>query len=601
MISGVKAPSKTAFVSLIAFYIVLVVFLSLFFWFIIGDIASGAESRFTQGMLSIFFYVFALVIVVITVAATFYTLIQLIRLRKNNVLYGGMKLRLMGYFSGFAFLLTIPQILLAVILIFTTTNKWLSSNTQEVIAKSRNSLMMTRDNRMINLREFSNSQIFFDTIRAMLKSPASQNRLWRDLVDVNHLVSGIQVFSLEGDELLFLGDLMCKTNFRKIFKELEEGELPVLIGQSQLFLRYLVPINLAQGEAVKVVVSFAQPISDNNLINDLTLLSEHYIPLIQSRYWIRANIILVLFLFILIINFISIYLGLYISNMLLWPIIDIEEAIKKVASGDFSIRLYSEKENHFSMLVTAFNKMIFDLEKLQKNSTHFNKMKAWQDIARRMAHEINNPLTPIRMSAERMVRQYKKNPENFENVLTKSTQIIIDEVENLKMLLHDFRAFSRLPEPQFEKSNLYDILVDLVALYRNQENKKIQFSLGEVDQNCNIVIDKMQIRQVFSNLIKNSVEAIEDEGYINFASVIVRRQNIKYCRVILEDSGKGIPAHLLDNIFTPYFTTKEDGTGLGLSIVERIIFAHKGKIRALSKEGDGTTFVIDLPMENEIE
>ena len=205
------------------------------------------------------------------------------------------------------------------------------------------------------------------------------------------------------------------------------------------------------------------------------------------------------------------------------------------------------------------------------------------------------------MSAERMVRQYKKNPENFENVLTKSTQIIIDEVENLKMLLHDFRAFSRLPEPQFEKSNLYDILVDLVALYRNQENKKIQFSLGEVDQNCNIVIDKMQIRQVFSNLIKNSVEAIEDEGYINCASVIVRRQNIKYCRVILEDSGKGIPAHLLDNIFTPYFTTKEDGTGLGLSIVERIIFAHKGKIRALSKEGDGTTFVIDLPMENEIE
>lgn len=601
MISGVKAPSKTTFVSLLSFYIVAVVFLSLFFWFIIVDIASGIDSRFTKGMLSVFFYLFAFVITVVIFAGTFYMLGQLLRLKKSNALYGGMKLRLMGYFSGFAFLITIPQVLLAIILIFTTTNKWLSSNTQEVIGKSRSSMMLSRDDKMNNLRGFANSRIFFNSIKSMIDYPDRQNALWQDLVDVNRLVSGIQVFTLDGEELFFLGDPMSKTNFRKIFQELNEGELPVLVGQSSIFFRYLVLVELSKDRAVKVVVSFAQPIADNSLINDLTLLSEHYIPLIQSRNWIRTNIMLVLFLFILIINFISIYLGLYISNMLLWPIVDIEEAIKKVASGDFSVRLYCEKENHFAMLVDAFNKMIFDLERLQKNSTHFNKMKTWQEIARRMAHEINNPLTPIRMSAERMVRQYQKNPNNFETVLNKSAQIIIDEVENLKKLLHDFRAFSRLPEPQFEKNNLYDLIMDLVVLYKNQEDKKIQFSLSEFDPNCILVFDKMQMRQVFSNLIKNSIEAIEVEGYINFASVIVRRQNIKYCRIMIEDSGKGIPPNLLENIFTPYFTTKEQGTGLGLAIVERIIFAHSGKIKVLSKEKDGTTFVIDLPMENENE
>lgn len=601
MIKGVKTPSKTTFASLMLFYLVFIVSASLFFWLLITDIASGAESRFRGGVLAVVFLCFNAFVIGGAVFSIIFILVKLFQLKKLSPLQGGLKLRFTAYFLGFAFLVSVPQVLLAIILIFVSSNKWLPFETQEVIAKSRNSLMEIREERMKNLKSFSQSSLFSLQVEKMIKEPQSISSHWLALQDINPAVAGIQVFDREGKELFFCGDESARSLFKNFFENYSEGELPILVAPDHLLFRFLVPIEISQGTMLKVVVSFAQPVSENNLISDLTLLSEHYRPLIQSRHWIKTNITFVLLLFILMINLVSIYLSLYISNLIIVPIWDIEQATRKVAEGDFSVRLYSEKNNHFAQLVNSFNKMVYDLEKLQTNSTHFNKMKAWQDIARRMAHEINNPLTPICMSAERMLRQYQKDPQNFEPVLKKGTSLIIEEVESLKTLLNDFRAFSRLPDPIFEETNLFELIESTVELYHNYSEKEIIFNLDGIDTQLSFPLDRLQIKQVFSNLIKNSIESMKESGQINISTVLVTRQNVRYCRVILEDSGCGMKKNVLDNIFTPYFTTKKEGTGLGLSIVERIVFSHKGKIRALSKEGEGTSFLIDLALENKNE
>lgn len=597
MISGARLSSRTSLVTLIVFYLTFTIASSVFFWFLILDISSGSAGHFRGGVIGVAFVFLAIIIIILSIFWISGILIGIVKQKKTDQLQGGLKLRLIGYFSSFALLVTVPQVVLAIMIVVVTTDKWLPTNTETVIMNSRNSMMDNRDQKIENLRQVSSSRLFNEKLKEMYKNPKQADRIWDDLTEINMLLSAIQLFSQEGETVLFQGNEICRMKYKRVLRETVEGELPQKTIRNNSFFRYLLPVNCADGFSCKAVITQVQAATDNDLINDLTDLSQHYRPLIESRVWMRNNITLVLLLFILIINLISIYISLYLSNQIILPILDIQKATQQVAEGDFSVRLYPDKTNNFGMLASSFNKMVFDLEKLQKNSSHYNKMKAWQDIARRMAHEINNPLTPIRLSAERMLRVYKKKPENFGSVLDKSANAIISEVENLEELLHDFRAFSRLPEPIFERIMLYDLISEVVEIYRHLGDKTISIDLSSLDRSLLLVMDKKQIKQVFSNLVKNSIEALGENGRINISSTLVSRRNIRYCRIILEDNGKGMSEEVLEHIFTPYFTTKQEGTGLGLSIVERIVFSHKGKIRAASKEARGTSFIIDLPME----
>lgn len=600
MIDGVKPPSKTTIVSLMLFYLIFTFFVSIVFWILIADISTGADQRLSDGILGLGSTVFFVLAIGSSFFIIGFILFKLVKVKKRDPLQGGLKLRLLAYFAGFGVVLTIPQIVLAIILVFSTTSEWLPDNTENIILKSRAIVMKSRDDKIENLKQFSESEIFLNQVEKMVQTPSYSNFLWNDLVEINPFISGAQVYDDQGAQLLFTGDKSCHLDYQKISDNMQGGELPLTIYQEKSIFRYLL-LAQVQGEEVKIIVSLVQPTSDQVLITDLTNLFEHYKPLIESREWMRTNIILVLILFFLIINLISIYISLYLSNLIILPIVDIERATQRVAGGDFSVRLYSDKNNNFGLLTNSFNKMVFDLEKLQKNSSHFNKMKAWQDIARRMAHEINNPLTPIRLSAERMLRKYQRDPENFEGVLEKSVHVIISEVENLQLLLNDFRAFSKLPEPKFENLCLLKLLEEAAHLYQDLHEKETVIDLERVDPGLMLYVDKGQIKQVFSNLIKNAIEAFDEKGEINISTTLVSLQNLKYCRIIVQDNGKGIPQDLLDNIFIPYYTTKTEGTGLGLSIVERIVFTHKGRIKVMSNTGKGTTFVIDLPLESSYE
>ncbi len=596
----IRTLSKTTVFALSVFYLLLIFLASIFFWFLVQEIATGEGRMLNSAVLDVGFTFVSSLSITLFIALLLYAISKSIRIRKVDPFRGGLKLKFIVFFSGFSLLISIPQIVLAVLLISSTSNLWISPSTERILQDSRASLIASQNEKNKILENLTKSSLYDNAVEEMINNPMQQRQIWRNFQYLNSHLSSIQAFNEGGEDIVFAGNEICRLDYSPRLEQMNQGEFPLSIYKEHSVFRYVNTVKI-EDRSYKVVSSIIRNDVDSVLINDISNLYEHYLPLIESREWIQRNLILILLLFVLAINIFSVYLSLYFSDLIIYPILDVEKAIKRVSQGEFSVRLYPAKNSSFTDLSESFNKMVYDLEKLQKNSSHFNKMKAWQEIAKRMAHEINNPLTPIRLSAERIMRQYKKGSKNFGEILEKSGNAIISEVENLQGLLHDFRAFSKLPEPKMESVNLLHLLETEAILYEHLNEKKVVFSLENVDPTINLRVDKGQIKQVFANLFKNAMEAIEGDGEIQLVTALVSRQNIKYCRIVVEDNGKGMTKEVVENVFTPYYTTKNDGTGLGLAIVERIIFTHKGRIKVYSKLGKGTTFIVDLPLEMKYE
>jgi nitrogen fixation/metabolism regulation signal transduction histidine kinase len=309
---------------------------------------------------------------------------------------------------------------------------------------------------------------------------------------------------------------------------------------------------------------------------------------------------LVLVFFFSIFSFpmllLSILVSFLLSEEIMRPIVNLEEATRRVAEGDFSYRILGRASDELSMLVSSFNRMISELERSRLKLLQTEKVTAWQEIAQRLAHEIKNPLTPIKLSAQRLLRKAQTDPAGLEGIVENSVRAIINEVDNLDRLLREFRDFSRLPAPIMTDVNLRR-LVNEVAEVHAAPYKNIQFRIDEVPEDLIVKADETQLKQVFINLFKNAFEAIEGEGRVTVRADLVRKGNTQYCRIQVQDTGRGVGKEYQNQVFNPYFTTKNAGTGLGLPIVERIIFDHKGQIWFETQEGVGTSFFIDLPME----
>jgi len=239
--------------------------------------------------------------------------------------------------------------------------------------------------------------------------------------------------------------------------------------------------------------------------------------------------------------------------------------------------------------------MVTELDRARRRMAQAEKVQAWQEIAQRLAHEVKNPLTPIKLAAERLQRRYQADAPDFEDVLDRTVSTIVREVDALTALLNEFRSFSRMPEPQFEQIPLAELLRYVADIYRDQS--AVAISLAGVPDDLTITADRGQLRQVFVNLITNAVEAAGGSVSILISAHEVQRGRESICRVRVEDDGPGIPEDLRESVFDPYVTSKSRGTGLGLAIVERIVFDHDGGISYESAPGSGTTFVIDLPVE----
>jgi nitrogen fixation/metabolism regulation signal transduction histidine kinase len=292
----------------------------------------------------------------------------------------------------------------------------------------------------------------------------------------------------------------------------------------------------------------------------------------------------------------TLIIAISLTKRVSYPLVELTEATRRVAEGDFSIHIVARRNDELGLLIRSFNTMVRDLEKSQAALVKAEKISIWQNMAEQLAHEIKNPLTPIKLSAERVLRRWRKEPERIHEILESCMMDIIQVTEGLSTLLTEFRTLSRPMEPSLSWTSLQQLTEETVAPYRNSY-PKVQFNMGHIDPGMVVKIDRQRLSQVLTNLIINGIDAMNGSGTIDIRTDLVKKWENQYCRLSISDTGKGITKQDSSQIFTPYFTTKASGTGLGLSIVERIVNEHGGTIWFNSAEGMGTTFFIDLPLQ----
>jgi len=277
---------------------------------------------------------------------------------------------------------------------------------------------------------------------------------------------------------------------------------------------------------------------------------------------------------------------------------EIIDSVKDLEKIEREIKM-PQREQQLTAVVTAatlrdddgsaLGVMVFleDITQIQK----VQRMEAWREVARRIAHEIKNPLTPIQLSAERLRKRYASMLGGDGGILDKCTTTIIQQVEELKSLVNEFSQFARLPAAKLATQDLNEIVSESLFLF-NEGHNGIQFNFrpGVIPT---LDLDREQIKRVLINLLDNAVAAVQDDGEIKLSTHYDRGRGVVTLEVA--DNGSGLAPEMRTKIFEPYFSTKENGTGLGLTIVSQIVEDHRGYIRALPNEPRGTRFSIEFP------
>ncbi|THJ20821.1 MAG: HAMP domain-containing protein [Nitrospira sp. CG24D] len=221
------------------------------------------------------------------------------------------------------------------------------------------------------------------------------------------------------------------------------------------------------------------------------------------------------------------------------------------------------------------------------------KVAAWQEVARRVAHEIKNPLTPIQLSAQRLRKKFFEKSPDFDKIFDEATNVIVTEVGSLKHMVDEFSKFARLPAPQMARQSLNEVIHEVLTLYR-AAHKDIEFCV-ELDEDLPVLnFDREQLKRVCVNLFDNAIQAMNHTGRVWVSTKYDTKR--KRAIVSVADEGVGITLEDQEKLFVPYFTRKKTGTGLGLAIVRRIITDHDGQIQASNNQPKGAVFTFDLPV-----
>ena len=295
--------------------------------------------------------------------------------------------------------------------------------------------------------------------------------------------------------------------------------------------------------------------------------------------------------------FLTIVFAITFAGRLTKPIINLISASQSISKGKLDSRVPEiEADEEIKTLNKNFNKMIDRLKKQQEKLLDAERYSAWETVARKLAHEIKNPLTPIQLSIDGLREKYanklKDKNDNFVNYL----QTINRQIKDIEKLVNEFSDFARMPAPILKKINILDVADRAVQFYK-MSDKNLNLKLkNDSKENYSIKGDDEQLYRVFLNLIKNSIEAIQekkqkDKNLQGKISVEIVKNN-EYIVIKMLDNGSGF--NDIKNITKPYYTTKKDGTGLGLPIVSKIINEHNGDINFL-KNPNGAQIEISLP------
>lgn len=294
----------------------------------------------------------------------------------------------------------------------------------------------------------------------------------------------------------------------------------------------------------------------------------------------------------------AILLSLWTSARVSQPIEQLARAAEEVAAGNWETRVPERGRDELSVLARSFNHMTGELSNQRERLMQSERVAAWRELARRLAHELKNPLFPLQLTVENLARARALPPEEFDEVFAESTRTLSMEIANLKAIIGRFSDFSKMPRPQLERIDAKDVLERVRALYQNvgagmaaQIGAKIAVETEIADEPMPMDADPELLHRALSNLVLNAMDAMPEGGIIRLEA----RPKDERVELRVADTGVGLTPEECERLFTPYYTTKQHGTGLGLAIVQSVIADHAGTISVESRPAGGTVFVIALP------
>jgi signal transduction histidine kinase len=289
---------------------------------------------------------------------------------------------------------------------------------------------------------------------------------------------------------------------------------------------------------------------------------------------------------------IAIPLAIVWSSQISRPVERLAAFSDKLAQGDWDEPLTLHSVRELQTLVHALDRMRQDLQTYRDKLVTSERQAAWSQMARKVAHEVKNPLTPIAVSVADLKRSYEQKRPDFPEILDQAVRTVGEEVERLRRLLQEFSDFARIPPPRLAPCRVSNLMEDLATLY-GREIAAGRLIVTRPEQEITFTADSGQIRQALINLVKNGLEALNGDGRVTVSAGV----SGEALAISVSDSGPGLSEEQKSNLFVPGFTTKAQGSGLGLTIVERIVNDHEGSIAVDAGPGRGTTFRIRLPLE----
>jgi len=327
-------------------------------------------------------------------------------------------------------------------------------------------------------------------------------------------------------------------------------------------------------------------------LRDSLLLISLPFPLEQQEI-AKATEGLIEFLFFISVFFVAAVLifARGIGSTIVNPIKKLLVGTKEVSLGNLEISISHKPQDEMKTLIDGFNTMVQNLKKQQQELAEMSKKAAWAEIARKIAHEIKNPLTPIQLSAEHLLKVFQDHDKGFDQTLKESVSYIIKEVENLRKISQEFLDFSKDTILKTEQFDLKDLVAETISPYKKLLSERIRFREKYEGQDFQFEGDKDKIRIALRNIFTNSIEAIQRKGTIE-VKASGQKEGIS---LEIKDNGTGMEREVLDRVFEPYFSTKGSGTGLGLPIAKKVIEDHGGTIQVSSQKNKGTKISIYLP------
>ncbi|MFZ0687117.1 MAG: ATP-binding protein [Terriglobales bacterium] len=333
--------------------------------------------------------------------------------------------------------------------------------------------------------------------------------------------------------------------------------------------------------------------STNQQLLGVLLVGSSRRPLIELQRQIISTALLVGGIGILVAVLASLWFAARVTR----PVVSLAEAARRVAAGDLYAKVEVESNDELGELAASFNRMTEDLVQQKDRAVQAERVAAWRELARRLAHELKNPLFPLQVTVENLLRARQKSPEMFDEVFRESTANLLSEINNLKTIIGRFSEFSRMPQPQRQPAQINDVVRSVLRVFHAQlqQNSQIAVQTDLAEALPEISADPDLLHRALQNLVLNAIDAMPQGGTLTIRTAALGDRNEDRIELAVSDTGSGLTPEECQRLFTPYYTTKQHGTGLGLAIVQSVVSDHGGTISVASRKDDGTTFRIELP------